>query len=314
VDRLTPTDLNTDVYRQKALSGAYDLVILDRCAPATVADMPQADTFCIGQPPPPWQRGEKAVKSPLLIVSQPGHPLLRQLTTLWDVGISEAFAFDPVENLPAAVRADYALSPDDRDKALLPTPNVLIEGPKKMPLLFTLPRGPYTDLVQTFPLLNEKGELTTNWPLQPSFPLFLRHVLYLLGGVNDAVRPATVQPGEPLLLRPEASVKTLTIRTPEGRTETLQRGTRPDFIFADTERVGVYRVEPDDNTTQSFAVNLLDATESNIEPRTAIEIGNERIRAGQERPQPREIWKWIVLAALVLLLAEWYIYNRRVYI
>ena len=38
------------------------------------------------------------------------------------------------------------------------------------------------------------------------------------------------------------------------------------------------------------------------------------INAGQERSRPRELWKLLVLAALGLLLLEWYIYNRRVYV
>ena len=50
-----------------------------------------------------------------------------------------------------------------------------------MPVLFTLGRGSYTDLVMTFPLVSDGGDLVTNWPLQPSFPLFLRNVLYIAG-------------------------------------------------------------------------------------------------------------------------------------
>ena len=28
----------------------------------------------------------------------------------------------------------------------------------------------------------------------------------------------------------------------------------------------------------------------------------------------REAWKWLVMLALIVLLVEWYIYNRRVYL
>ena len=52
----------------------------------------------------------------------------------------------------------------------------------------------------------------------------------------------------------------------------------------------------------------------NIEPRPSIQIGNERLTAGQQSTPPREMWKWFALAALLLLLLEWYIYNRRVYV
>ncbi|HLJ97781.1 MAG TPA: hypothetical protein VKU02_31760, partial [Gemmataceae bacterium] len=79
-------------------------------------------------------------------------------------------------------------------------------------------------------------------------------------------------------------------------------------------RIGVYRVAWGGEWQRSFAVNLLDADESNIEPRTAIHIGAEQVVSDQERRQPRELWKWFVLLALGLLVAEWYIYNRRVYV
>ena len=32
------------------------------------------------------------------------------------------------------------------------------------------------------------------------------------------------------------------------------------------------------------------------------------------RVQARETWKWIAAAALVLLLLEWYVYNRRIFV
>jgi hypothetical protein len=92
----------------------------------------------------------------------------------------------------------------------------------------------------------------------------------------------------------------------------MERGNRPDFIFADTEKTGVYKVERDDNATRWFSVNLLDGNESNLEPKETITIGNESVAAGEERRQPRELWKWILAAAVLLLLAEWHIYNRRI--
>ena len=50
------------------------------------------------------------------------------------------------------------------------------------------------------------------------------------------------------------------------------------------------------------------------ELRVVSHIGSERVVAGEERKQPLELWKWIILLALILLMLEWYIYNRRIYI
>src|SRR5262249_47473191 len=135
-----------------------------------------------------------------------------------------------------------------------------------------------------------------------------------LGGVSDLAREETVQPGEPMVLRPEAGVQWLKVTPPHGSAETLKRGPRPDFTFSDTDQLGVYRVQRDDGAERSFAVNLLDGNESNIEPREEIQVGTETVASGRERPQPYEVWKWVVLLALGLLCLEWYIYNRRIYI
>ena len=102
------------------------------------------------------------------------------------------------------------------------------------------------------------------------------------------------------------------VQPPGGSRTTLERGSRPDFIYADTDKIGVYKVERDDSATRWFTVNLLDSGESNLQPRDEIAIGAERIAAGEERPQPWDLWKWILAAAVLLLLLEWQVYNRRV--
>jgi len=181
-------------------------------------------------------------------------------------------------------------------------------------------RGPHTDLVQAFPLMSDKDELVTDWPLQTSFPLFFRNVLYILGNVHDSVRAVSVSPGEPVVLRPEAGFTELVITTPgpEKKKVELKRRDRSEIVFADTETLGIYQylVDPKNDkekqAPRAFAVNLLDINESNIEPRNSIQIGAERIVTGEEKFQTREVWKWILLLTVVLLAAEWYIYHRRI--
>jgi hypothetical protein len=272
--------------------------------------MPEANTFFIDRPPPPWSRSKSVVKNPYLVVARKDHPLLAHLTALWDVGVSEAFKFDLKEDLSEAATARLA----ETGPASLPPLTRLVEAGGMTPMLFTLSRGSFTDLVMTFPLINDQGDLSTNWPLQPSFPLFLRNVLYTQGNVRDAWRAETVQAGEPAVLRPEAGVRGLQVVAPRGRTATVLPGRRAEFTFADTDELGVYQVFRDDGGTGGFAVNLLDSNESNIEPRPVIQLGAERIAAGQSRSQPLELWKWIILLALILLTLEWYVYNRRIYI
>ncbi len=308
MERITLEQLGTDVYKDRTRGGDIDLVIFDGCAPADEADMPLANTFFLGSVPPPWKKTEAVLKSPLVLPSKKDHPLLKHLTTLWDVGVSEAFVFDVRKNLPDGGKAA------DAEKKILPSVTRILETTGQIPLMFSLNRGPFTDLIQVFSLMNDKGDLVSNWPLQTSYPLFMRNLLFHLANVDDSVKSVTVQPGETMVLRPEAGAKWLAVTTPSGSAAKLERGLRPDFNFAQTDAMGIYtyKVEGKEGSVRGFAVNLLDPNESLIEPREAIYIGSEKIAQGEERPVPRDVWKWLLLIALALLSIEWWIYTRRI--
>jgi hypothetical protein len=293
ITHLAPEDLRTDRYRKPARNGDFDLVVFDRCGPASEDDLPRGNTFFIGYPPPPWKADQvQRLTNPPIRGWMGKHAILRFLSALQEVGMTEAFS---LPNLPPR------------------TPR-LIESDRNVGLLVALNRQSFTDLVLTFPILDSKGGWNTNWPLLPSFPLFLRNVLYTLGNVSDGASEEPAQPGQVKTLRPDLAVAQLEVADPAGTTHRLNRGTRADFSFGDTERVGVYRVAWEGAWQRNFAVNLLDPAESNIEPRGTVRIGAEPVTSGKERGQPRELWKWFALVALGLLLLEWYVYNRRVYI
>jgi hypothetical protein len=292
-DRLAAEDLAKETYRKPARNGDYDLVVFDRCGPASEEDMPRSNTLFIGYPPPPWKLASVTkISNPQIKGWAGSSPVMRYLAALHQIGVAEAFAM----------------------KDLPPRTPRLIEIDQNNALLVALSRHSFSDLVLSFTIINEKGEWNTNWPLMPSFPLFLRNILYALGNISDGSSEETVRPGQVKTLRPDQAVAQIEISDPDGNTRRLSRGSRADFSYGETNRVGVYRVAWGGNWQRSFAVNLLDADESNIEPRTAVHIGPKPVEGNQERSQPRELWKWFILAALGLLLAEWYIYNRRIYV
>jgi len=132
-----------------------------------------------------------------------------------------------------------------------------------------------------------------------------------LGNVRDASADESVRPGDVKLLRP-GGVDKIRVSGP-GVDRTLERGTRADFAFADTHRVGVYTASWADQSRR-FAVNLLDAEESDLAPQSSVKIGAEEVQADAPRKQPRELWKWVVLAGLLAVMLEWWVYNKRVQI
>ncbi len=302
VAKLTKDELTDKAkYLEPAQQGKFDLVIFDRCAPEREDQLPQANTVFVGRPPPPWQAvGQKQPEGKTVErVDQPAikgwtnqHGLLRYLTGLHEVGLYEAY----------------------RIGGLPPRTPKLMEGDRDLLLMFTLSRGPYTDAVLAFPIINDIGEWNTNWPLLPSFPLFWRNVLYTLGNIRDASAEENVQPGQVKTLKPGPGINKLQVTPPNNAPATqLDRGTRADFAFGGTDQMGVYSASWDSGSRR-FAVNLLDSDEGNLQPRPGIRIGAETVIAGTPDKRPRELWKWLILAALVVVLVEWYVYNQRVFV
>jgi hypothetical protein len=296
VTYLKPEDLRDEAkYRRPARDGAFDLVIFDRCAPESVDALPLGNTFFIGAVPPPWQRSEmKPLAHTQIRNPASTHPLMQDLTALDEIAFSEAFLFDL------------------RDARVPPRTPRLLETDRETAVLFVLSRRSFQDLVLTFPLVNAKGQWTTTWNLKLSFPVFLRNVLYTLGNVSDAAAEENVQPGQVKALRPDVAVTGVEVTAPGNAREVLARGAQADFSYKNTEQVGVYRAAWAGGGRR-FAVNLLDAGESNVQPRDEITIGSQQLEAGQSRRRTYETWKWGALAALVLLVLEWALYHRRIF-
>ena len=69
-------------------------------------------------------------------------------------------------------------------------------------------------------------------------------------------------------------------------------------------------------TVRRFAETLFDPAESDIRPDAspAIKIGEVTVNGETSwEAGRREIWKYLAVAGLAVLLLEWYIYIRRVY-
>lgn len=288
VNQQTPAFLATPEYAQQTADGRYDLIIYDRCEPK---ELPPANTLFVGRIPPDGSWKQLAqVDVPQIIDIDRAHPLM-QLLELGDVLIAEG---TPLEAPPGATTLIHTSAG---------------------PMFAIAPRQSYEDAVLGFELYGDE-HLGTNWPARLSFPLFVLNVIEYLGGQSQrAGTTASVPPGGAVRLKSEVPAAEATIRTPDQKgVQVTRRGNA--FEFAGTDALGVYEVSAGGQVIDRFAVNLFDSSESDLRPRTAgLKIGHVQVAAqpAQETVR-REGWKFLVMAALAVLLFEWYIYNRRVYL
>lgn len=148
-------------------------------------------------------------------------------------------------------------------------------------------------------------------PLQVAFPVLLANLAdWLTLGATGAI-PTEVVPGEPLLFSPPPGVEQVTIVRPDGSTLQMQPAAGR-VRFVDTHELGVYGVAWNEEVAAQVAVNLYAPQESALrpgEPFAAAAIRDDGTgRAVQ--PARREWWRLLALAALIVLMVEWLVYQR----
>jgi hypothetical protein len=312
-----PPLLETKAHQDQAAEGAFDLIIYDQCAPKV---MPACNTLFIGRLPPSekaapaaagsegtqqdlgWRAGQRQGLPIVTDVNQV-HPLT-QLVQMGNVKIAYA---TPLKGPPGTV-------------TLMET-DLAGVGIDDSPIYAVGPRGGYEDAVLGFGIIeyNAEGvaEVNTDWFRRRSFPVFVMNALKYLGGVRNSLAAPNILPGTPAVLRTATPVAKVMVTSPRGDQFEVPRELQNTYVFTRTDELGVYDVREGSGAkvTQQFAVNLFDTRESDLTPAEQIEIGHEEVKAKEGKQAARkEAWKWILLGAIGVLIFEWYIYNRRVYL
>jgi Ca-activated chloride channel family protein len=156
-------------------------------------------------------------------------------------------------------------------------------------------------------------------PLQVAFPLLLANLTGWLAPGSGSDLPTQVSPGAAVTLSLPPEAESATVTRPDGTTARLLPESGR-VVFADTSRLGVYQVtwggagqDEESGTAQaSFAVNLFSPQESDVRPAEALPLLGLGEEEGALRPQQarREWWRPLALVALLLLTAEWLVYQR----
>jgi hypothetical protein len=110
----------------------------------------------------------------------------------------------------------------------------------------------------------------------------------------------------------DSAVTNALVRLPGGEERTLRLDPMArELVFGDTGRRGIYQIELG-NSRVNFCVNLLEAAETDTTPRPEIQFGKyAAVAAATVRPANVEIWRWIALGGLAILMFEWWFYHKR---
>jgi hypothetical protein len=298
----TPDELKTDDLKRDLAAGRYDMVVFDRARP----DLPpEANTLYFGELPPGVEfERVRTVEAPVLLDWNIAHPLLQYVRDLSLVRVAKATTVELPPGATSLIESDNG------------------------PVAFTIPRGAFVDAVVSFALLDGKS-FNTDWPVRRSFPLFIYNATRVLGNVRDSASDEMHRPGEPVVLRADTRAEAVTVTGPDGTRETLARSPQGTFVYNRSNSDGLYHARWGEQGAESFAVNLFDPRESDIAPRGMVPEGTPKASEDQykikigftavegtrrTRPAWQEWWYPISIAVLGILLLEWYIYNRRIYV
>jgi len=154
--------------------------------------------------------------------------------------------------------------------------------------------------------------LESTWPYRISFPIFVANAVEWLNPATERNSQLLVHAGDPFHLTLPQPVTNALITLPDNTTRALSVDAKAtELVFGDTFHQGVYHLKTGTNET-TFCVALLDAAESNIKPREELQFGKySKVSATTLHRANMELWRHILVIALLVLLFEWWYYHRR---
>ena len=187
------------------------------------------------------------------------------------------------------------------------TANVLVEG-SGAPLAVAFENDRLRAVGVAFDIF------ASDWAYRPSLPLFLRNAIPWLAQASPRRQPACMQTGETLSIPAGISGSPATLLTADGRKERVELSLEHVTLAQGTEKAGLYKLQdlPGD-ATRTYAFNLASHNESDNAARGALKVGDVTMTASPAAVEgKREIWRYLAIAALALLMLEWWVYHRRV--
>lgn len=160
-----------------------------------------------------------------------------------------------------------------------------------------------------------KPILNTDWVSSVDFIVFMHNAVEFLSSNVETSSRRAVAPGEPIAMPLWKPAESVDIVRPDGTRDSVAVSGGNAVHYARTRDVGVYAIESGSDSPRRFAVNLFNASESDIAPAASLRLGTDRATTQTGKIETkRPMWPWFLLAALGVLTLEWIVYNQRVFI
>lgn len=201
--------------------------------------------------------------------------------------------------------------------------------------LAMLERGPALleiSKADTHALIVPFDYMESNWPLDVSFVVFLASSVNYLGEeVAGRLDARVLRPGQELRDRLPLGVTNVRIRKPDGSESDVVPEQDGSILVPTLATSGVYEVTWDgpampgdvrnpanNRALRVYAANLLDVKESDVPAMEQIALAaGEPVAANAaaaSRAGDVRLWPYLILLGLLIVMVEWYIYNRKVYV
>ena len=283
----------------------YDACIFDRVAPVTWTDG-GALFFGVMPPVAGFVKNEKPLEWPRINYWDNDHPLMRYVS-FGNVTIKTAQSW----TVPKAAKAIVEGPIEEIDvPATDKTPGGAAQKKYAMRPLVTAFESDRVRVVGVaFDIFD------TDWPSRPALPLFCGNALPWLSQASSRRRPSAQRTGETLSIPAGLGSGPATLLKPDGSSEGVMLTKEHTTFVKGTEKIGLYELKgiPGADTSRLYAFNLANHAESDNGVRTRLKAGDVTMVSQPNAIQAkREIWRWLALAAACILLAEWWVYHRRV--
>ncbi len=301
---LSPEQYQTALDEQK--TGQYDVVIFDKWLPSVptaggeaVRGLPYGRSLVLGVVPPPplgAEDGGEGDGVAQFIDWSRDHPALR-LAGLDRVNVETPRKMTLRKDTPVSV-----LASDQYGPAIIEVADPAARA-----------------IVVSF------DPAASDWPWSPGWLLFLADATRYLADAGESEIGENVRTGAQASTRLPEGAAAVRLTAPDGETTDLSPAPDGSVAFGPVLEAGVYRLSwqgppgPRDQVVNGRAVreiaaNLLDPAESDTQVRPTLTFASQQV-AGKEATQvrlTRQVWPWLLLAALGVVLFEWFIYNRKV--